>query len=97
MGKTIYAGVGATPTAYGRFRQVQVLSPSTSVLSGNFVGFNGNFIGGTTGSTSGVIGGPGIGDVYTNYMVIYIPLFNNGQAASLTISTSAVLAGANQL
>ena len=90
MGKTIYAGVGATPTAYGRFRQVQVLMPSNPA-------FNGNFIGGTTGSTSGVIGGPGIGDAYTNYMVIYIPLFNNGQAATTTLSTSAVLAGGNAL
>ena len=88
MGKTIYAGIGATPTAYGRFRQVQVLVPSA---------FNGNFIGGTAGNSGGVIGGPGIGDAYTNYMVIYIPLFNNGLAASATLSTAAVLAGANQL
>ena len=88
MGKTIYAGVGANPTAYGRFRQVQVLVPAP---------FNNNFIGGTTGSTGGVIGGPAIGDAYTNYMVIYIPIFNNGMPASATLSTSAVLAGANQL
>lgn len=88
MGKTIYAGIGATPTAYGRFRQVQVLVPS--------VGTN-NFIGGTTGSTSGVIGGPGIGDAYTNYMTIYIPVVHNGMVASATISTAAVLGGANQM
>jgi len=93
MGKTIYANVylaGAPTAAYGRFRQVQVLVPSNPA-------FNGNFIGGTTGSANGVIGGPAIGDAYTNYMVIYIPLFNNGLAASATISTSAVLAGGNQL
>jgi len=90
MGKTIYAGVGATPTAYGRFRQVQVLVPSNPP-------FNGNFIGGPAGNSGGVIGGPAIGDAYTNYMVIYIPVLNNGLAASATLSTSAVLAGANQL
>ena len=92
MGKTIYAGVGAAPTAYGRFRQVQVLLPPTTP-------FNNNFIGGTTGSTNGVIGGPSIGDAYTNYMVVYIPIFNNGMVAMnpTALSTSAVLAGANQL
>jgi hypothetical protein len=88
MGKTIYAGVGATPTVYGRFRQVQVLVP--------FIG-NNNFIGGTTGSTSGVIGGPGIGDAYTNYMVVYIPVVNNGISAVLPASTATTLGGANQL
>jgi hypothetical protein len=88
MGKTIYAGIGATPTAYGRFRQVQVLLPSVG---------NNNFIGGTTGSTSGVIGGLAIGDAYTNYMVVYIPIVHNGIAASATISTSAALGGANQM
>lgn len=88
MGKTIYAGVGATPTAYGRFRQVQVLVPSVG---------NNNFIGGSTGSNFGVIGGPGIGDVYTNYMTVYLPVFNNGIAPAATLATSTVLAGANQL
>ena len=91
MGKTIYAGVGATPTAYGRFRQVQVLVPS--------VGTN-NFIGGTTGSTSGVIGGPAIGDAYTNYMTIYLPVVHNGivpSVAANAISTSSALGGAYQM
>ena len=91
MGKTIYAGVGATPTAYGRFRQVQVLVPQ--VGNNNFVGGSGNL------ATGGVIGGPAIGDAYTNYMVVYIPIFNNGMVAMnpTGLSTSAVLAGANQL
>lgn len=89
MGKTIYAGIGATPTAYGRFRQVQLLVP--------FVG-NNNFIGGTNGSTSGVIGGPAIGDVYTNYMTFYIPIVSNGIVPAVTLTTApAVLGGANQL
>ena len=88
MGKTIYAGIGATPTAYGRFRQVQVLVPSVG---------NNNFIGGTTGSTSGVIGGPGIGDAYTNYATIYLPIVQNGMVPSATLSTAAVLGGNNQL
>jgi hypothetical protein len=91
MGKTIYAGVGATPTAYGRFRQVQVLVPSVG---------NNNFIGGTTGSTSGVIGGPGIGDAYTNYMTIYLPVVHNGivpSVAANAISTSSALGGVNQM
>lgn len=91
MGKTIYAGVGATPTAYGRFRQVQVLVPT--------VGTN-NFIGGTTGSTSGVIGGPGIGDAFTNYMTIYLPVVHNGivpSVAANAISTSSALGGAYQM
>jgi hypothetical protein len=88
MGKTIYAGIGATPTAYGRFRQVQVLVPQVG---------NNNFIGGAAGATGGVVGGPAIGDAYTNYMVIYLPVINNGMVASATVSTSTVLAGANQL
>lgn len=88
MGKTIYAGVGATPIAYGRFRQVQVLVPQIG---------NNNFIGGAAGATGGVIGGPAIGDAYTNYMVIYIPVFNNGLIPNATQSTSVILAGANQL
>lgn len=89
MGKTIYAGIGATPTAYGRFRQVQVLVPQVG---------NNNFVGGTTGNTGGVIGGPAIGDLYTNYMVIYIPVLNNGIIpAALVANAPAVLAGANQL
>jgi hypothetical protein len=88
MGKTIYAGIGATPTAYGRFRQVQVLVPSVG---------NNNFIGGTTGSTSGVIGGVGIGSTLTNYMTFYIPVANNGLTAVLPLSTSSALGGANQL
>lgn len=88
MGKTIYAGIGATPTAYGRFRQVQVLVPS--------IGTN-NFIGGTTGSTSGVIGGVGIGSALTNYMTFYIPVVNNGLSAVVPVSTSSALGGANQL
>ena len=92
MGKTIYAGVGATPTVYGRFRQVQVLVPSVG---------NNNFIGGSTGSNFGVIGGPGVGDVYTNYMTIYLPVFNNGFGAFVTgvttLTTATVLAGTNQL
>jgi hypothetical protein len=88
MGKTIYAGIGATPTAYGRFRQVQVLVPSIG---------NNNFIGGTTGSTSGVIGGPAIGDAYTNYMVVYIPVTHNGMTAVLPNSTAVALGGANQM
>jgi hypothetical protein len=88
MGKTFYAGVGATPTAYGRFRQVQVLVPSVG---------NNNFIGGSTGSNFGVIGGPGVGDVYTNYMTIYLPVFNNGISPAATLTTATVLAGTNQL
>ena len=89
MGKTIYAGIGATPTAFGRFRQVQVLVPSLG---------NNNFIGGTTGSTSGVIGGPGIGDAYTNYMTIYIPVVHNGIIpAAIVANAPAVLGGASQM
>lgn len=90
MGKTIYAGVGATPTAYGRFRQVQVLVPQ--VGNNNFVGGSGNL------ATGGVIGGPAIGDAYTNYMVVYIPVVNNGMIpAAMVANPPAVLAGANQL
>lgn len=92
MGKTIYAGVGATPTAYGRFRQVQVLVPQ--VGNNNFVGGSGNL------ATGGVIGGPAIGDAYTNYMVIYIPIVSNGMvpvAINNSNPAPAVLAGANQL
>ena len=89
MGKTIYAGIGATPTAFGRFRQVQVLVPSLG---------NNNFIGGTTGSTSGVIGGPGIGDAYTNYMTIYIPVVHNGIIpAAIVANAPVVLGGTNQM
>ena len=90
MGKTIYAGVGATPTAYGRFRQVQVLVPQ--VGNNNFVGGSGNL------ATGGVIGGPAIGDAYTNYMVVYIPVVNNGMIpAAMAANPPAVLAGSNQL
>jgi hypothetical protein len=89
MGKTIYAGVGATPTAYGRFRQVQVLLPSVG---------NNNFIGGTSGNTGGVIGGPGIGDAYTNYMTIYIPVVHNGIIpAAIVANAPVVLGGTNQM
>jgi len=89
MGKTIYAGVGATPTAYGRFRQVQVLVPQVG---------NNNFIGGAAGTTGGVVGGPAIGDAYTNYMVVYIPVVNNGLIpVAMAANPPVVLAGANQL
>ena len=97
MGKTIYAGVGATPTAYGRFRQVQVLVPASTPVSNVLTPFNNSFLGGPTGSTGGVIGGPAIGDAYTNYMVVYIPVLSSGISATATLSTSAVLAGSNQL
>ena len=97
MGKTIYAGVGATPTAYGRFRQVQVLVPASTPVSNALTPFNNSFLGGPNGSTGGVIGGPAIGDAYTNYMVVYIPVFSSGISATATLSTSAVLAGSNQL
>lgn len=97
MGKTIYAGVGATPTAYGRFRQVQVLVPASTPVSNALTPFNNNFLGGPNGSTNGVIGGPAIGDAYTNYMVVYIPIFSSGISATAALSTSAVLAGSNQL
>ena len=96
MGKTIYAGTstdnGVTITNWGRFRQVQLLSPSLG---------NNNFLGGSTNAaTGGVVGGPGIGSTYTNYMVVYIPVVNNGMIpANATLSATAptVLAGANQL
>lgn len=89
MGKTIYAGIGATPTAYGRFRQVQVLVPSVG---------NNNFIGGTSGNTGGVIGGPGIGDAYTNYMTFYVPVVHNGIIpAAIVANAPAVIAGTNQM
>jgi hypothetical protein len=92
MGKTIYANVyaaGVATAAWGRFRQVQLLVPSVG---------NNNFIGGTTGSTSGVIGGPAIGDVYTNYMTFYIPIVSNGIVPAATLTTApAVLAGTNQM
>ena len=97
MGKTIYAGVGATPTAYGRFRQVQVLVPASTPASNALTPFNNSFLGGPNGSTGGVIGGPAIGDAYTNYMVVYIPVLSSGISATATLSTSAVLAGSNQL
>ena len=92
MGKTIYANVyaaGVATTAFGRFRQVQVLVPSVGTT---------NFIGGTTGSTSGVIGGPGIGDAYTNYMTIYIPVVHNGIIpAAIVANAPAVLGGTSQM
>ena len=93
MGKTIYAGVSANSgtsfTGYGRFRQVQVLVPQ--------VGAN-NFIGGAAGTTNGVVGGPAIGDAYTNYMVIYLPVINSGMVPALMVANPpAVLAGGNQL
>ena len=94
MGKTIYAGVSANSgtsfTGYGRFRQVQVLVPQ--VGNNNFVGGSGNL------ATGGVIGGPAIGDAYTNYMVVYIPVVNNGMIpVAMVANPPAVLAGANQL
>ena len=94
MGKTIYAGVSANSgtsfTGYGRFRQVQVLVPQ--VGNNNFVGGSGNL------ATGGVIGGPAIGDAYTNYMVVYIPVVNNGMIpAAMAANPPAVLAGSNQL
>ena len=93
MGKTIYAGVSANSgtsfTGYGRFRQVQVLVPQVG---------NNNFIGGAAGATGGVVGGPAIGDAYTNYMVVYIPAVNNGLIpVAMVANPPVVLGGANQL
>jgi hypothetical protein len=87
MGKTIYAGIGATPTAYGRFRQVQVLVPT--------VGTN-NFIGGTSGNTGGVIGG--VANSNTSYMTIYLPVVHNGIIpAAIVANSPTVLGGTNQM
>lgn len=71
MGKTIYAGIGATPTSYGWFRQVQVMVPGPITAAQGFIG-------GSSGNTFGVVGGPANPDVYTNYAVYFLPINING-------------------
>lgn len=69
MGKTVKCSVGSdvnTPPAASAavryFRQVQLISPSSS--SSN--------VGGPAGNTFGVLGGPSIPDVNTSFMVFYV-------------------------
>jgi len=75
MGKTIYAGIGATPTAYGWFREMQALVPASISASQGFIG-------GTSGQTFGVIGDATTPNGNMDYFTFYVPVVIGGVAAA---------------
>jgi hypothetical protein len=85
MGKTILAPIGSLTGALGRFRQVQVLLPST-------VSATQGFIGGIGGNTFGVLGAASHPDAYSNYMTLYIATPVAGVLGG-PLSTAAVIGG----
>lgn len=85
MGKTILAPVGSLTGALGRFRQVQILLPST-------VSATQGFIGGPAGNAFGVLGAAANPDAYTNYMTLYIASPVAGVLGG-PLSTAAVIGG----
>jgi hypothetical protein len=85
MGKTILAPVGSLTGALGRFRQVQILLPTT-------VSATQGFIGGTAGNTFGVLGAAANPDAYTNYMTLYIASPVAGVLGG-PLATAAVIGG----
>jgi len=85
MGKTILAPVGSLTGALGRFRQVQILLPTT-------VSATQGFIGGTAGNTFGVLGAAANPDPYTNYMTLYIASPVAGVLGG-PLATAAVIGG----
>jgi hypothetical protein len=85
MGKTIYGGVttgGVAPSAFGFFRQIQILIP------GGITSAQG-FIGGIAGNTFGIIGGT---DTYTKYATYYIPVVVGGITAVVPSVSAPVVA-----
>lgn len=83
MGKTIYGGIGAVPTGYGFFRQIQILIPGPVTAAQGYIG-------GLTGNTFGVIGGS---DAYTSYATYYIPVVVGGVTAVVPSVNQGVVAG----
>ena len=88
MGKTIYAGIGASATAFGWFRQVQIMIPQTITASQGFIG--GNNI---NASAFGVIGTSTTPDSYTDYYTVYIPVIVGGISAVPAAAGQPVLGG----
>lgn len=86
MGKTIFAGIGASPATFGYFRQVQILVPGPiSAAQG--------FIGGSLGNTFGVIGNSTTPTSVTDYWTVYIPITLAGVSVATPIGSQAVIAG----
>ncbi len=86
MGKTIFAGIGATPTAFGWFRQIQILYPVP-------INSTQGFIGGTAGNVFGVTGTATTPDSRTGYFTVYIPAVVGGVSAVTPVFGQAVMGG----
>jgi hypothetical protein len=88
MGKTVFApiadnGVVNATSAWGYFRQVQLLRPGV-VTQGP------GFMGGVTGSTFGVLGAP---QNPTDYLTFYIPVSVAGVTGAAVNTQAFALAG----
>jgi hypothetical protein len=90
MGKTLFAATSSAQTAFGYFRQVQLLAPKTISST---QGFNG----GIAGSTFGVLGAAGVPDAYTNYLTFYIPVEVAGVALPAAAATGAYALAGGQM
>jgi hypothetical protein len=88
MGKTIFAGIGATASAFGWFRQVQIMIPQAITASQGFIG------GSNTNAVSfGVIGTSTTPSSLTDYFTVYIPVVVGGISAVPGAAGQAVLGG----
>jgi hypothetical protein len=91
MGKTIFAPTTNSATAsWGYFRQVQLLAPGLITQGPGFMG-------GLSGNTFGVLGAAGTPDVYTNYLVFYIPVSVAGVSGAPGIDTKAYAIAGGQM
>jgi hypothetical protein len=91
MGKTIFAPTTNSATAsWGYFRQVQLLAPGLITQGPGFMG-------GLSGNTFGVLGAAGTPDVYTNYLVFYIPVSVAGVSGAPGVDTKAYAIAGGQM
>ena len=90
MGKTIFAATSAAETSFGYFRQVQLLAPSAITSTQGFIG-------GTSGTTFGVLGANNTPDVYTDFLVFFIPVSVAGVNGVPAVATSAWAVAGGQM
>jgi hypothetical protein len=76
--------------SWGYFRQVQLLAPGLITQGPGFMG-------GLSGNTFGVLGAAGTPDVYTNYLVFYIPVSVAGVSGAPGIDTKAYAIAGGQM
>ena len=90
MGETIYAATSSAATAFGYFRQVQLLAPGTITSTQTFIG-------GTSGTTFGVLGANNTPDIYTDFLTFYIPVSVAGVNGLPAVATSAWAVAGGQM